>query len=137
MPVKGFNERDFFGGEYRKGSDFVDGDERFKITDVQAGEFQGSPTLELVFHDGRKASVRARNYKRLKEKWGADPNAWVGQTVICDAGDDFNGKPSLVIKPFVAKPKPSPAADPRPARNFDADDNPFADDEDEDDEIPF
>ena len=139
MPVKGFNERDFFGGEYVRGSDFSDGAERFKITDVQAGEFQGNPTLELVCHDGRKASVRARNYKRLSEKWGKDPNAWVGQVVICGAGDDYNGKPALLIKPYTPKPKPaalSPAADPRPARNFDADDNPF-DDEDEDEEVPF
>lgn len=136
MPVTGFNERDFYGGEYVKGADFSEGAERFKITDVQAGEFQGNPTLELVFHDGRKASVRARNYKRLSEKWGKDPNAWVGQVVICDAGDDYNGKPALVIKPFV--PKPKPAAPSKPAvTDFDADDNPFDDDEDEDDEIPF
>jgi hypothetical protein len=103
MPVKEFNEREFFGGTYVRGSDFVGGAERFKIIDVQEGEYQGNPTLELIFHDGRKASVRARNYKRLKEKFGGDPNDWIGKVVICDAGDDYNGKPALLIKPFILK----------------------------------
>lgn len=128
MPVTNFNEQELYGGNYRRGSDFTDGAERFKIADVELGEYQGNPTLELVLHDGTRASVRARNYKRLSEKWGKDPNAWIGKQVILDAGDDFNGKPALLIKPFTPKPKPAAPVDPY-------EDDPFNDEDEE--AVPF
>jgi hypothetical protein len=116
MPVQDFDPiTDGYGSKYVKGADFEE-PEYLTITDVNLVDFQdGTRKLALTFHDDRQATLNKRNYTRLTEKWGADPNGWIGKTVLCMAGDAYQGRPSLVMVPQVPKaaPKraPAPAAD--------------------------
>lgn len=114
MPVTDFDPTvDGYGSKYVKGADFEE-PEYLTINDVNLVDFQdGTRKLALTFHDGRQATLNKRNYNRLTEKWGADPNGWIGKTVLCMAGDAYQGRPSLVMVPQVPKraPAPRPAAD--------------------------
>ena len=138
MPVSDFDPReDGYGGKYVKGSDFTE-PEFLTIGDVNRVEFKdGSKKLALLFNDGREATVGKRNFDRLVEKWGDNPNGWIGHTVMAMAGDAYQGKPALLLLPQAdqTKLKPprrdAPAPPPPPAG-----DNPF-DDEDGAGEIPF
>lgn len=100
MPVQGFDPReDGYGGKYVRGSDFED-PAYLTVGDVNRVEFNdGTRKLALLFNDGREATVNKRNYARLVEKWGDDPNKWIGKTVMCMAGDAYQGKPALVMLP--------------------------------------
>ena len=111
MPVQDFDPRtDGYGSKYLKGADFEDGPEYLTITDVNLVYFQDdSRKLSLTFNDGREATVNKRNFTRLTEKFGGDVNAWIGKTVLCMAGDAYQGRPSLVMVPQVPKAKPAPA----------------------------
>lgn len=117
MPVQDFDPTtDGYGSKYIKGADFEE-PEYLTINDVNLVDFQdGTRKLALTFHDDRQAALNKRNYTRLTEKWGADPNGWIGKTVLCMAGEAYQGRPSLVMVPQVPKPaaaKRAPA--PRPA----------------------
>lgn len=115
MPVQNFDPTsDGYGSKFVKGADFTD-PAYLTITDVNLIDFQdGTRKLALTFNDGREATVNKRNYTRLTEKLGADVNAWIGKTVLCMAGDAYQGRPSLVMVPQVQKAKaPAKAAPPR------------------------
>lgn len=140
MPVQDYDPReDGYGSKYLKGSDFADGPVFLTILDVNRVEFNdGSRKLALSFNDGSEATLNKRNYGRLTEKWGEDPNAWIHKTVMLMAGDAYQGKPALVMLPQAdqtklkapRRPAPAPAA---PAQS----DNPFEGDGDDDQQIPF
>ncbi|HAJ36326.1 MAG TPA: hypothetical protein DCL15_11600 [Chloroflexi bacterium] len=129
MPVKDFDPTtDGYGSKYVKGADFEE-PEYLTITDVNLTDFQdGTRKLVLTFNDGREATVNKRNYTRLTEKFGADPNAWIGKTVLCMAGDAYQGRPSLVMVPQVPKTaaKRTAPAMTAPATEDDAEDVVFA-----------
>jgi hypothetical protein len=111
MPVQDFDPKnDGYGGKYVRGADFEDGPEYLTITDVNLAYFADETRkLALTFNDGREATVNKRNFSRLVDKWGGDPNAWIGKTVLCLAGDKFNGNTSLVMHPQPTQKTPKPA----------------------------
>ena len=82
MPVQDFDPKnDGYGGKYIRGADFDDGPEYLTITDVNLVVFQDdSRKLVLTFNDGREATVNKRNFTRLTDKWGGDPNTWMQKT---------------------------------------------------------
>ena len=96
MPVSVFDPReDGYGGKYVRGSDFAE-PAFLTIGDVNRVEFKdGSKKLALLFNDGREATLGRRNFDRLVEKWGDNPNGWIGHTVMAMAGDAYQGKPAL------------------------------------------
>lgn len=105
MPVQDFDPTsDGYGSKYVKGVDFADNPEYLTITDVNLVYFQdNSRKLALTFNDGREATVNKRNFTRLTEKFGSDVNGWIGKTVLCMAGDAYQGRPSLVMVPQVPR----------------------------------
>jgi hypothetical protein len=120
MPVQDFDPRtDGYASKYLKGADFEDGPEYLTITDVNLVYFQDdSRKLSLTFNDGREATVNKRNFTRLTEKFGGDVNGWIGKTVLCMAGDAYQGRPSLVMVPQVPKAKPAPVVQQRAGVQF-------------------
>ena len=142
MPVQDYDPTtDGYGSKYVRGADFTEGPEVLLILDVNRVSFdrdgKNERKYELTFSDDRRATVNKRNYARFVEKWGDDPNKWIGRTVMCMAGDKFNGNISLIMLPQPEQTKLKPPRRPAPAAPATAD-NPF-DDEDGTDtgEVPF
>lgn len=137
MPVQDFDPReDGYGGKYVRGADFEDSPEFMTIQDVNLATFNdGSKKLALTFNDGREATVNKRNFTRLVEKWGENPNAWIGRTVMCMAGDKYNGNASLVLLPQVEQS--SKAKAPKRDAPLPAVPHPLRQPEAEEEDIPF
>lgn len=99
----------YLGGSTFKGSDFSEGAEAFVIEDVTELEFQDGtkkPALTLVGAE-KKAPLGPRNLRKLMGAFGDRTSQWIGQEVLLTAGDEYQGRPSLLILPQKRKAKPS------------------------------
>lgn len=99
----------YLGGTTFKGADFAEGAEAFVIEDVIELEFQDGtkkPALTLAGAD-KKAALGPRNLRTLMKAFGERTSLWIGQEVLLTAGDEFQGRPSLLILPQKRKAKPS------------------------------
>lgn len=99
----------YLGGSTFKGSDFEDGAEEFVIIDVVELEFSDGkrkPALELAGAD-KKAPVGPRNLRTLMKAFGERTSLWIGQRVLLTAGDEYQGRPALLILPQKSKAKPA------------------------------
>ncbi len=118
--------KQYAGTRFLKVDDFRDKPPRqFKIAEV-AGK---SDRANLIFEDGKRASLNQTNTNALIDECGEDSDAWIGQVVELSFGHAGNFD-IIVVRPVS---KPSHYGEAREAHEAQA----AARKPDMDDEIPF